>query len=52
MFHYAIPSLEKKHDYVILNFCTDDAPYKTGLDISNEILEVIEFYQRKTPWLQ
>lgn len=37
VFHYAIPSLEKKHDYVILNFRANDTPYKTGLDISNEI---------------
>ena len=43
MFHYAIPSFEKKHDCVILNFCADDAPYKPGLDILNGMLKVMNF---------
>ena len=41
MYHYAIPLLEKNPDYIILYIGTNDASYKTGLDISNEIMELI-----------
>ena len=49
MFHYAIPLLEKKPDYVILHVSTIDAPYKGGSDISNEILELMRFIKEKHP---
>ena len=49
MFHYAIPLLEKKPDYVILHVGTNDAPYKGGSDISNEILELMRFIKEKHP---
>ena len=49
MFHYAIPLLEKKPDYVILHVGTNDAPYKGGSDISNEILELMRLIKEKHP---
>ena len=49
MFHYAIPLLEKKPDYVILHVGTNDAPYKGGSDISKEILELMRFIKEKHP---
>ena len=49
MFHYAIPLLEKKPDYIILHVGTNDAPYKGGSDISNEILELMRFIKEKHP---
>ena len=49
MFHYAIPLLEKKPDYVILHVDTNDAPYKGGSDISNEIPELMRFIKEKHP---
>ena len=49
MFHYAIPLLEKNPDYVILHVGTNDAPYKAGSDISNEILELMRFIKDKHP---
>ena len=49
MFHYAIPLLEKKPDYVILHVGTNDAPYKAGSDISNEILELMRFTKEQRP---
>ena len=48
-FHYAIPLLEKNPDYVILYVGTNDAPYKGGSDISNEILELMRFIKEKHP---
>ena len=49
MLHYAIPLLEKKPDYVTLHVGTNDAPYKAGSDISNEILELMRFINEKYP---
>ena len=49
MFHYAIPLLEKKPDYDILHIDTNDAAYKGGSDISNEILELMRFIKEKHP---
>ena len=46
MFHYAIPLLEKKPDYVISHVGTNDASYKAGLDISNGILELTNFKEK------
>ena len=50
MFHYAIPLLEKKSNYVILHVDTNAAPYKAGLDITNEILELMNFIKEKDPY--
>ena len=44
MFHYAIPLLEKKTDYVILHVGTNDAPYKAGSDNFNEIYHPRQYY--------
>ena len=41
--------LKKKPDYVILLVVTNDAPYKAGSDILNEILELIRFIKEKLP---
>ena len=49
MFHYIIPLLEKKPDYVILHVGTNDAPYKADSDISNEILELMRSIKEKHP---
>ena len=49
MFHYAIPLLEKDPDFVILHVGTNDAQYKVGSDISNEILELMRFIKDKLP---
>ena len=49
MFHYAIPLLEKKPNYVILHVGTNDTPYKAGSGISNEILELMRFIKEKYP---
>ena len=47
MLHYAIPLVEKNPDYVTLHVGTNDAPYKAGSDISNEILELMRFIKEK-----
>ena len=49
MNHYEIPLLEKKPNYIILYVGTNDAPYKTGLDISSEILELMNFIKETHP---
>ena len=49
MFHYAIPLLGKKPDYIILYVDTSDASYKAGSDILNGILELTNFIKEKRP---
>ena len=49
MFHYAIPLL-KKTLIMSLHVGTNDAPYKAGSDISNEIMELMGFI-KKTSWM-
>ena len=49
MFHYAIHLLKKNPDCVILHVGINDAQYKAGSDISNQILELMRFIKDKLP---
>ena len=40
---------QTKPDYVILHVGTNDAPYKAGSDISDELLELMRHIKEKHP---
>ena len=39
----------RRENEIILHVGTNDAPYKTGSDISNEILELMRFIKEEHP---
>ena len=49
MYSYAISLLDKKPDYIILHIGTNYAPYKSGSDILNVILDLKNFIKEKYP---
>ena len=40
MYHYAIPLLEKKPENIILHLGTNDTPYKSGINILKDMIEL------------
>ena len=49
MYHYAIPLLEKKPENIILHLGTNDAPYKSDIDILKDLIELKNFILEKSP---
>ena len=49
MHHYAVPSLEKKPENIILHLGTNDAPYKSDTDILKDLIELKDFILEKSP---
>ena len=49
MYLHAIPLLEKKPENIILHLGTNDAPYKSGNDILNDLIELKDFILEKSP---
>ena len=47
MYHYAIPSLEKKPENITLHLGTNDALYKSGTDILQDLIELKDFILEK-----
>ena len=47
MYHYAIPLLEKKPENIILHLGTNDAPYKSEIDILKDLIELKGFILEK-----
>ena len=49
MFHYLVPMLEKRPDYVILHVCANDAMDYKARGIVKKILQVKEFIKLRVP---
>ena len=49
MYHYASPLLEKKSENIILHLGTNDAPYKSDIDILKDLIELKNFILEKSP---
>ena len=47
MYHYASPLLEKKSENIILHLGTNDAPYKSDIDILKDLIELKGFVLEK-----
>ena len=49
MYHYVIPSLEKKYDHVTLHAGTNDVTNYEGKEIVNKLLHLKLFIQENLP---